>query len=162
MSQKEEEWDDLEDDGPKPVVPPRRLFHGTHTVMAPGDLVLPRDITGVKTNYGTFRNEPGYNLGSHAYATDTLGSAQEYANDVSGMRDYDEGNDEGTTKPVVYHVEPVNAEDLFEDRAGGPEFGNGFKAYKSPSGFRVVQEAKSSGVCRSCNILKDPDGKCGC
>lgn len=109
------------------IKPGSQFYHGTHLDFNPGDLIQPRDVTGANPN---FDPEPDFNHGDRAYAADHSAAALFY-----GIHSA-EKNKKGVKEAKVYHVEPLDHDDLEWDDEGSIILGN---AYSSKSGFRVVK-----------------------
>lgn len=110
------------------IKPGSQFYHGTHLDFNPGDIIQPRAATGANPN---FDPEPDFNQDDRAYATDHPASALFY-----GVNSAERNNKNGAYDAKVYHVEPLDHEDLEPDEEGSIIMGN---AFSSRSGFRVVK-----------------------
>ena len=102
------------------------FYHGTTANLNVGDIVAPRETTGVASNFETTEDKTGWNPGNVAYAEGSADKAALFAKHVA---------ERNKSVGRVYKVEPVNPEDVSQDIYG---IGIENTAVQSPSGFKVI------------------------
>jgi len=105
------------------------LFHGTHRVFKPGDVILPASAAGVHQNWG----EESSNNAEVAHATDDITNARFYA----GVSRFNNRKDP-SARARVYQVEPVNPEEArWQEKPMSND--TTVREHVSSEGYRVVK-----------------------
>ena len=109
------------------------LYHGSTESFNEGDVILPRSATGAASPWKTYEDQPDFNKGDVAYATDHPKAARKYARlaaKQAGIKGH--GN--------VYQVEPVDPKDVKSAPDSAVGIGGAPNTeYQSASGFKVVK-----------------------
>lgn len=104
------------------------FYHGTNQRFAPGDLILPRSVTGAQSAHHYKDSDKNFNQPDVAYATEDRNAADVFAGATASVYG---------GEPYVYRVTPINGDDLTYDY--GVSDGS---AYASKTGFKVLREVK--------------------
>ena len=112
------------------------FYHGSTENFNEGDVILPRSQTGAATPWKTYEDQPEFNRGDVAYATDHPRAARKYARIAAkqaGMKGH--GN--------VYQVVPVDPKDVKKIPNSAVGIGGAPNSeYHSVSGFKVIKAPK--------------------